>query len=111
MTENEWVRPTCFLCGRELSDLELGLGLYSYIYPGCDYYDPGGFCTREGFGRCIFEDEVICESCAESEEGCVVVYVGDACMELWEDEDDEFYDGWKDPMDEAYRPKEESPCL
>lgn len=105
MIEDEWIRPNCLMCGKELSDLELGLGLWHYIYPGCDYYNAGGFCTRP-FGKCAFEEDVLCERCADRYG--VSIYVGDACMDLKEAcgeieyDDDEVYDGWEDPMDEAY---------
>ena len=97
-----WVRPACIMCGKEMSDLELGLGLVFLIYPGCDHYNAGGFCTRDGFGKCLFEDDVLCEACLRANRAMgTIVYVGDACQDLrdcFDDPEDwDRDDGYHDP--------------
>ena len=74
----------CILCGRETTK-------WQHILPSCDYYDPGGFCEKTG-GACIFEDDVICEQCLKERDGDPTIYVGDACLDLYEEEYDEEYE-------------------
>ncbi len=69
----------CLLCGKKIAYEKC-----RPIYPGCDYYNPGGFCQKQGMGmHCVFEDDQVCFDCIEKGES-PVVYVGDACLDVQE---------------------------
>jgi len=84
----------CWLCSKQI------IGLWHPLWPACDYWDAGGWCWKDGAMKsCWGEDLPLCKECDQREEGGV--YLLDACMEFWPEEEQDDYQQWIDEYPEA----------
>jgi len=82
----------CWLCSKRI------FGLWYPLWPACDYWDPGGFCMKNGFSSCWGEGLPLCKECDQREAGGI--YLLDACMEFWPEEEQDDYEQWMDEYPE-----------